>query len=78
MPKKKTMTFEESMARLEEIVKSMEEGELTLKELLSAYSEGVELSKKCDAELKRTEKAMDVLLKDDAEGVKEEPLEIEP
>ena len=44
MPRKKEIPFEESLARLEEIVAAMEKGDMSLKELMIAYSEGVTLS----------------------------------
>lgn len=45
--KKKSMepTFEEELARLEELAERMEQGELPLDELMSAYEEGSKLSK---------------------------------
>ena len=49
-------TFEQSMARLEEIVKTMERGEAPLEESLKLFQEGTELIRSCgkileDAEL---------------------------
>ena len=42
--KKKTLTFEEGLERLENIASQMERGELPLDELLKLYEEGVKLS----------------------------------
>lgn len=39
--------FEQSMARLEEIVAKLESGALTLSESIALYKEGAELSEKC-------------------------------
>lgn len=64
MAKKKESTFEENLARLEEIVSEMETGDANLTELLEKYSEGVELSKKCAAALKIAGDTMDLLIKD--------------
>ena len=47
MPRKKELSFEESLEKLEAIVKEMEGGDLTLKDLMSHYSEGVGLAKNC-------------------------------
>ena len=52
----KNKTFEQSMARLEEIVKTMERGEAPLEESLKLFQEGTELIRSCgkileDAEL---------------------------
>ena len=43
-PKKKTLTFEEGLERLEVIAGQMERGELPLDELLKLYEEGMKLS----------------------------------
>ena len=40
-------TFEESMARLEQIVRTMERGEVPLEESLKLFQEGTELVRKC-------------------------------
>lgn len=52
----KKMTFEENMARLEQIVRTMERGEAALDESLKLFQEGTELVGRCgklldDAEL---------------------------
>ena len=77
MPRKKEMSFESALERLEEIVESMESGEASLSDLLQKYSEGVELSKFCMAALDRTEQAMDLLIKESKGNFKEQKLEIE-
>lgn len=51
------LTFEESFARLQEVVTKLSEGNLTLQEALSAYEEGMSLAERCakmldDAELR--------------------------
>lgn len=43
----KNMTFEESMARLEQIVRTMERGEAPLDESLKLFQEGTELVGRC-------------------------------
>ena len=40
-------TFEESMARLEQIVRAMERGDLALEESLKLFQEGTELVRSC-------------------------------
>lgn len=45
------MTFEDSMKRLDEIVKAMEGDKLPLDEALALYKEGVELSVECKKSL---------------------------
>ena len=45
--KKSKPTFEESMLRLEQIVKTMEAGEVSLEESLKLFQEGTELAHSC-------------------------------
>ena len=40
-------TFEESMARLEQIVRAMERGDVALEESLKMFQEGTELVRSC-------------------------------
>ena len=79
MPRKKELSFEESLEKLEAIVKEMEGGDLALKDLMSHYSEGVGLAKNCMGALERAEQTMDLLVKEnEATGkVEESKLDIE-
>jgi len=54
---KERLTFEQSMARIEQIVAAIEQGQIGLEESITRYSEGMELIARCrqilaDAELK--------------------------
>ena len=44
---KENKTFEESMARLEQIVRAMERGDVALEESLKLFQEGTELVRSC-------------------------------
>lgn len=78
MPRKKSLSFEESLAQLEAVVQKLESGDETLQDLMKDYSSGVELAQKCQSDLDRVEKAMDLLVKQDESGqVTEEELNIE-
>ena len=44
----KNMTFEQSMARLEQIVRTMERGDAPLEESLKLFQEGTELVRNCN------------------------------
>ena len=77
MPRKKEPSFEEALARLEQIVGEMEQGELNLQDLVLRYSEGVALANQCTQSLSRAEKAMDLLLQDKDGEAMTTPLEIE-
>lgn len=45
---KRDMTFEESMQRLEQIVRAMERGEVPLEESLKLFQEGTQLVMSCE------------------------------
>jgi len=44
---KKSKSFEESMARLEQIVRGLEQGNVALEESLKLFQEGTELVRSC-------------------------------
>ena len=48
-------SFEESIKRLEEIVKKLESGNLSLEESIALYSEGVKLGESCKTTLSEAE-----------------------
>ncbi|MCS7192527.1 MAG: exodeoxyribonuclease VII small subunit [Armatimonadetes bacterium] len=50
------LTFEQAMARLEEIVRLLESGELSLDETVSLYEEGQRLRQFCQQKLNEAEK----------------------
>lgn len=52
---KENKTFEENMARLEQIVRSMERGEVALEESLKLFKEGTELVSACSKLLDNAE-----------------------
>lgn len=58
----KKLTFEQSMARLEEIVKLLERGETPLEESLALFEEGTALMKKCNTLLDKAEQKVSKLL----------------
>ncbi len=76
MARKKELAFEEALGALEQIVSEIETGELSLADLMAKYSEGIKLSDVCMTSLKRAEETMDLLVKETANGVLEEKLQI--
>ena len=56
--------FEAALSRLEEIVSSLESGELALEQSLKLFEEGVKLARICNARLEEAERKVEVLLKD--------------
>lgn len=64
MSSKESPTFEAALKRLEEIVQSLEKGDLALDESLKLYEEGIKLSRLCHAKLEEAEGKIALLLKD--------------
>lgn len=52
---KKSVTFEESITRLDEIVKALEAGDVPLEESMKLFEEGTKLAAKCTALLDTAE-----------------------
>lgn len=81
----KPKDFETSLKKLEEIVKELEEGELTLEQSLERYEKGIRLARFCSTKLEEAEKRIEMLQKDeqgelrrDADGkVLQTPLDFE-
>lgn len=61
-------TFEQSLARLEQIVGKLEDGRVDLGDSLAAYEEGVRLLRQCHGLLERAERRIEQLSGVDAEG----------
>jgi exodeoxyribonuclease VII small subunit len=61
-------SFEQSLARLEEIAAQLEEGRLGLSESLACYEEGVRHLKRCHELLEQAERRIELLAGIDAEG----------
>jgi len=64
--------FESALKKLEEIVRSLEEGNLSLSESLEKFEEGVRLSKFCEEKLNEAEKKIQKLVEKDGK------LQLEP
>ncbi len=67
--KKKELSFEESLEKLEVIVKKLESGEVPLDEAIDNFNEAMMLAKTCDEKLKNAEEAITKLVKDNGEVV---------
>ena len=67
----KKLTFEQAMARLEEIVAQLEAGEQPLEQSLALYEEGAKLMKQCSTMLDKAEQKV-TKLRVDANGALEE------
>jgi exodeoxyribonuclease VII small subunit len=58
--------FETALKRLEEIVKKLENGELTLDSALQLFEEGIKLSRFCHTTLEEAERRVEVLVKNNS------------
>ncbi|MBQ9687194.1 MAG: exodeoxyribonuclease VII small subunit [Oscillospiraceae bacterium] len=71
--KKQSLSFEQSMARLDEIVKHLEKGDLPLNDSLAMYEEGTALITACSKMLDEAEQKVVKLKK----GPDRAPVEME-
>jgi exodeoxyribonuclease VII small subunit len=55
--------FEAALGKLEELVRRMETGDLTLEESLKAFEEGTRLARICARKLDEAERRVEILLK---------------
>ena len=63
MAENKEKTFEEAMARLEEIVRALDGGSAGLDDSLGLFEEGIALVKLCNAKLEGAEQKVKLLAK---------------
>lgn len=70
--KKEKQTFEERLDALEELVKRMEEGGMTLADTLKAYESGVKLSESLKKDLMAAQERLIILRGDKPEEGPEE------
>jgi exodeoxyribonuclease VII small subunit len=68
-------SFEQAMAELEEIVKKLEKGELTLEDSINCFQRGVELTKYCSKKLDEAERSITMLIEGE-QGIIEKELPI--
>ena len=67
--------FEAALARLEEIVKELETGDLPLEQSLKLFEEGIKLSRLCNKRLEDAERRVEILLKNKNGTVTAQPFE---
>lgn len=59
--KSESSTFEAQLSSLEQIVQSLEDGELTLEQSLTQFEKGVKLTRECQSILDTAEQKVSVL-----------------
>ena len=62
--KKEELTFEESLVKLEKIVKDLESGSIALDDAINKFTEAMNLSKSCNEKLKNAEENVNKILKE--------------
>ncbi len=72
------LKFEDSLARLEQIVGALESGNLPLEDSLKAFEEGIALARHCAKYLDEAERRVELLQKDETGLLKTQPFAIEP
>ncbi|MBD7977722.1 MULTISPECIES: exodeoxyribonuclease VII small subunit [Pseudomonas] len=65
--KKAPLDFEQSLADLQQLVERLESGELSLEDSLSAFEQGIRLTRDCQSALGQAEQKVQVLLERDGE-----------
>jgi len=56
-----TLTFEQALAGLTELVEKLESGELPLEESVAAFEQGVKLSRRCESLLDQADQRLQIL-----------------
>ena len=59
--------FEEALEELERLVSSMEEGELSLEDSMTAFEKGIKLTRECQKALQKAEQKVQILLNESGE-----------
>ncbi|MGE5423581.1 MAG: exodeoxyribonuclease VII small subunit [Ignavibacteriales bacterium] len=68
--------YEDAFARLQDIVKQLEDGDLPLQQSLALFEEGIKLFRQCQGELQKAEGKISVLVKSLEEGWEAVPFDI--
>ena len=72
------LKFEDSLARLEQIVGQLEAGNLSLEDSLKVFEEGVGLARHCATYLADAERRIELLAKDDTGALSQKPFAFNP
>ena len=65
MEKKEKVSFEENIKELENIVKSLESGEVALDEAIDKFKEAINIANQCDKKLKEAQDSVNKILNKD-------------
>ena len=75
MAGKKKLSFEQAMARLDEIVTTLERGDAPLEEAMKLFEEGSKLMRECSTLLDAAEQKVMLLTADDGGEPQEQPFQ---
>lgn len=64
--KEKELSFEESIKKLETIVRELESGDVLLDDAINKFNEAVSLAKLCDTKLKTATESVNKILNEDS------------
>jgi exodeoxyribonuclease VII small subunit len=67
-PTSDALNFEQALADLERIVRTLEDGQTGLEEALAQYEQGVALLRRCHGQLQQVEQRILMLTGEDADG----------
>lgn len=70
--KEESKSFENLMQKLENIVQTLEKGDLNLDESVEKFEEGMKISKECNKMLESSEKRISILLENSNGEIEEE------
>jgi exodeoxyribonuclease VII small subunit len=71
------LSFEQAVSRLEQVVKELEQGDLSLDKALALFQEGVGLARQCSVQLDQAEARIEKLLEQPNGEQTLEPMETE-
>lgn len=74
----KEISFEQALARLEEVVKELEDGRLPLEKSLELFEEGIKLSRICEGRLAAAEQRITILTIDEKGGITQKQVDSLP
>jgi len=64
---KQDFNFESALKNLEQLVSSMENGELSLEDSLKAFEKGIKLTRECQTALKEAEQKIQILINEEGD-----------
>jgi exodeoxyribonuclease VII small subunit len=71
------MKFEQGLRKLEDIVNTLDEGQVSLDQALSLFKEGLRLSKELSKTLDDIERKVEIIMKKDDGSIEKRPFEQE-